>query len=167
MNKQEMIESYERVLNFVPQEEKEKYRNFIKELKELDEPQKVTVPQSVANYIEYTKVNEWDLLEAMENIAYEDDKDLRKWFNNNSENFALAWINGCEVEEEKLYKVKTKGTVGSNSYLNLDMDNYEYFWGSEHTIFGYKTKFTKAELEKAGFGEVFTCSIFDVGEVEE
>lgn len=44
MNKQELIGSYERILNFVPLKEKKKYRNFIKELKQLDEPQKVQVP---------------------------------------------------------------------------------------------------------------------------
>ena len=126
MNKQELIEKYKSSLNKVHKVygdyyKTEAYEEVLKDLKRLDEPQRVTVPQIVADYIEYTKVNEWDLLEAMDNVAYEDDKDLRKWFNNNTENFALAWINGCTIEKEPKYTVKIKASLGQylgKYYLN-------------------------------------------------
>ncbi len=44
----------------------------------------------------------------MDDVAYEDNKDLRKWFNNNIELFARAWIDGYEVEKWNRYIVKLK-----------------------------------------------------------
>lgn len=81
---------------------------------ELNKP---TVPQIVADYIKYTKDAEWDLQEAMDDVAYEDNKDLRKWFNNNIELFARAWIDGYTVEKEPKYTVKCKIT---KQYLSND-----------------------------------------------
>lgn len=44
------------------------------------EHEKVTVPQFVADYIEYAKEVGWDLLQAMKNVPYEDNAEFRKWF---------------------------------------------------------------------------------------
>lgn len=52
MNKQELIALYERVGNFV---EAVKVKDVIDKLKQLDEPQKVTIPQFVADWIKYCK----------------------------------------------------------------------------------------------------------------
>ena len=130
------------------------------------EREKVVVTQSVANYIEYTKVNEWDLLEAMDDIAYEDDKDLRKWFNNNTENFALAWINGYTVEEEKekRYSVKIKGEIEEN-LLVYGLGINRYFFARIYDS-SKRNEHTRKELEEAGFGEVFNSQLFEVKEVE-
>lgn len=129
--------------------------------KNVGEPQKLKVPQGVANYIEYTKVNEWDLLEAMNNVSYEDDKELRKWFNNNAENFALAWIFGCETEEEKRYRVclkngqpLLKAVLGKALYFSQDIAIERY-------------EVTRKQLEKDGFGWVFDCPGVEIEEVEE
>lgn len=130
------------------------------------EREKVQVPQFVANYIEYTKVNEWDLLEAMNNIAYEDDKDLRKWFDNNSENFALAWIFGCTVEKEKRYLVKMKNIDIYSTYLKHQLQNNIWYWGSRTECSAFSPCHTKKELEEAGFGEVFNSPLLEVEEVE-
>lgn len=73
--------------------------------RELNRP---VVPQIVADYIKYTKEADWDLQEAMDDVAYEDNNDLRKWFNNNIELFARAWIDGYTVEKEPKYTVKIK-----------------------------------------------------------
>lgn len=130
------------------------------------EREKVLVPQSVANYIEYTKVNEWDLLEAMDDIAYEDDKDLRKWFNNNTENFALAWINGYTVEEEKekRYSVKIKGEIEEN-LLVYGLGINRYFFARTYDS-SKRNEHTRKELEEAGFEEVFNSPLFEVEEVD-
>lgn len=121
-----------------------------------DEPQKVEVPQFVADYIKYTKEAEWDLQEAMDGVAYEDNKDLRKWFNNNIETFARAWLDGYEVEEEELVKVRLKGT---GQYLCNDETGLHF----QH---GFKTDFTKEYLEQANFGWVFDCPGIEIEEVK-
>lgn len=124
---------------------------------ELNKP---TVPQIVADYIKYTKDAEWDLQEAMDDVAYEDNKDLRKWFNNNIELFARAWIDGYEVEKEKWYTVKMRATKQPLFYNNM----YEKIFFSFGEL---ATRFTRKELEEAGFGWVFDCPGIEIEEVEE
>lgn len=124
---------------------------------ELNKP---TVPQIVADYIKYTKDAEWDLQEAMDDVAYEDNKDLRKWFNNNIELFARAWIDGYTVEKEPKYTVKIKSV---NQYLVRNTD--EDFLGFLQSRL--KSKFTRKELEEAGLSGVFNSPLFEVEEVEE
>lgn len=119
---------------------------------ELNKP---TVPQIVADYIKYTKDAEWDLQEAMDDVAYEDNKDLRKWFNNNIELFARAWIDGYTVEKEPKYTVKFKAT---KQYLcNDDL--------GPHFDPSFKTNFTKSDLEKLDLGWVFDCEGMEVEKV--
>nr|DAO15545.1 MAG TPA: Protein of unknown function (DUF1642) [Caudoviricetes sp.] len=119
---------------------------------ELNKP---TVPQIVADYIKYTKDAEWDLQEAMDDVAYEDNKDLRKWFNNNIELFARAWIDGYTVEKEPKYTVKFKAT---KQYLcNDDL--------GPHFDPSFRTNFTKSDLEKLDLGWVFDCEGMEVEKV--
>lgn len=119
---------------------------------ELNEP---TVPQIVADYIKYTKDAEWDLQEAMDDVAYEDNKDLRKWFNNNIELFARAWIDGYTVEKEPKYTVKVKAT---KQYLSNDELG-------PHFDPNFRSNFTKSDLEKLGLGWVFDCPGIEIEEV--
>jgi hypothetical protein len=119
---------------------------------ELNKP---TVPQIIADYIKYTKDAEWDLQEAMDDVAYEDNKDLRKWFNNNIELFARAWIDGYTVEKEPKYTVKFKAT---KQYLcNDDL--------GPHFDPSFRTNFTKSDLEKLDLGWVFDCEGMEVEKV--
>ncbi len=119
---------------------------------ELNKP---TVPQIVADYIKYTKDAEWDLQEAMDDVAYEDNKDLRKWFNNNIELFARAWIDGYTVEKEPKYTVKCKTT---KQYLSNDELG-------PHFDPNFRSNFTKSDLEKLGLGWVFDCEGMEVDKV--
>ena len=165
MNKQELIKHFEEMecVSIVQMGKK----SFIDMIEQLDKPQKVTVPQFVDNYIKYTQINEWDLLEAMENIAYEDDKELRKWFVNNSENFALAWINGYEIEKEKRYLVKMKNINSEDCYLKRVANSWIISNHDEHKGLHIHTAHTRKELEEAGFGEVFNSKLFEVKEVKD
>lgn len=122
---------------------------------ELNKP---TVPQIVADYIKYTKDAEWDLQEAMDDVAYEDNKDLRKWFNNNIELFARAWIDGYEVEEEKRYTVKMRTTNQPLFYNSLEKKLF-------FSLGELATQFTFKQLEEAGFDWVFDCPGIDIEEV--
>ena len=171
MNKQELIEKYKSSLNKVHKVygdyyKTEAYEEVLKDLKRLDEPQRVTVPQIVADYIEYTKATDWDLQEAMDDVAYEDNKDLRKWFNDNIETFARAWLDGYKVEKEKRYLVRVKGVFEYGCYLNKGLLSKEYFLESKAEIGGCRTKHTRKQLEDDDFGWVFDCPGIEIEEVE-
>lgn len=131
---------------------------------ELNKP---TVPQIVADYIKYTKDADWDLQEAMDNVAYEDNKDLRKWFNNNIETFARAWLDGYEIEKEKRYIVKVKGADEGYNYLNCHISSESWFFSGESEPLDFRVKHTRKELEKASFGWIFDCKGIEVKEVKE
>ena len=129
---------------------------------ELNRP---VVPQIVADYIKYTKEVDWDLQEAMDDVAYEDNKDLRKWFNNNIELFARAWLDGYTVEEEKRYLVKMKGKIEEN-VLTYGNNIFRYFFTQESASKAVRIYHTRKELEEAGFGWVFDCEGIEIEEVE-
>lgn len=172
MNKQELIKKYKSSLNKVHKVygdyyKTEAYEEVLKDLKRLDEPQRVTVPQIVADYIEYTKATDWDLQEAMDDVAYEDNKDLRKWFNDNIETFARAWLDGYTIEKEKRYLVKIVGMDNINGYLSYNKKLKKWFFGIASESRTYRSKHTRKELEDAGFGEVFNCPLFEIEEVEK
>lgn len=162
MNKQELIE---RIINLpyeagvVTDTLKINQAGLINLIDQFDEPQKVQVPQIVADYIKYTKDADWDLQEAMDDVAYEDNKDLRKWFNNNIETFARAWLDGYEIEKEKRYYVKLKAV---DQYLVRNED--ENFLGFLQSRL--KSKFTRKQLEQAELGWVFDCPGVEIEEVE-
>jgi len=134
---------------------------YIEELiKSLDEPQKVVVPQFVAEYIEFQKKNNFHVYGAMRIIEDHYDKRVPEWFyEGNIEKFCLAWIFGYEVEEEKRYTVVMK-TTKQPLYYNAG-DKKLFF-----SLGGLATKFTRKQLEDAGFGWVFDCPGIKIEEVE-
>ncbi len=176
MNKQELIKEFEEIgiygLNMfgtvvkgIPTE------TAIDLIKQLDEPQKVKVPQVVADWYE---INKDDL---DKNIAYLclnnwgefiNDKTLFNWMSN-TDNFIQILVNmhqfGYEVEEEKRYLVKMKGLVQTNSYLNFNLGGVWLFY-NEDDFDGYRAYHTRKELEEAGFGWVFDCPGIEIEEVE-
>ncbi|MQQ32650.1 DUF1642 domain-containing protein [Streptococcus mitis] len=168
MNKQELIKEFEEIgihgLNMfgtvvkgIPTE------TAIDLIKQLDEPQPVKVPPSVAVWYEINKDN------LDKNIAYLclnnwgefiNDKTLFKWMSN-TDNFIQILVNmhqfGYEVEEEKRYFVKVKAT---KHYFDKDGNGRVYF------SLAYKSHFTKKQLEEADFGWVFDCPGIEIEEVE-
>lgn len=166
MNKQELIKKYvymKRNLEMwvsIP--------DILKDLKQLDEPQKVKIPKFVAERIEYAQASDWDLEDVFLNIANElDTSEISEWFytQGNMDVIALAWLDGYEIEKEKRYLVKVKGVAGYGRYLNKALSSEEYFFASENEVGGYRTKHTQKELELAGFGWVFDCPGVEVKEV--
>lgn len=66
MNKKELIERIEGLKNIFGNECEYVKIDFVIELaSELDEPEKVKVPQFVAEYIEESRLRGWDLLASM------------------------------------------------------------------------------------------------------
>ena len=141
---------------------------YIEELiKSLDEPQKVVVPQFVAEYIEFQKKNNFHVYGAMRIIEDHYDKRVPEWcYEGNIEKFCLAWILGYEVEKEKRYLVKVKGVNGYGCYLNKGLLSKEYFFESKNEIGGCRTKHTRKQLEDDDFGWVFDCEGIEIEEVE-
>lgn len=144
----------------------------LKDLRQLDEPQKLKIPQFVADWIEVCKEHlTTSLYTAMNpNFMKENNQsfDFILWIKktSNQELFARAWFDGYEVEEEKRYIVKIK---------NLDSDvrvlkkrNRWYFGGDWDDARDAELKIhTRKELEEAGFGWVFNCEGIEIEEVTE
>ena len=170
MNKQELIEKIDNMqysLSWnIPRINKEIVLDLIKQ---LDEPQKVTVPQFVADYIKYAIENDWDFQDLFKRIEDEEDEELLRWVyhERNQETLAAAWINGYTVEKEKRYLVKIIGIEDYDSYLNYRKEEKVWTIESKIEVDAIRTGHTRKELEKAGFGWVFDCEGIEVEEVEE
>ncbi|WP_247953605.1 DUF1642 domain-containing protein [Streptococcus mitis] len=162
MNKQELIEKYEEYENGLSDfGAKIACQNFLKDLQQLDEPQPVKVPQCVHKYIQEAKEYNWDLQDLMKSIDDEDSKDLQRWFYHecNQETLARAWLDGYEVDEEKRYFVKI--TAAEQYLVRVEDENFLGFLQSR-----LRSKFTRKQLEDAGFGWVFDCPGIEIEEVE-
>lgn len=165
MNKQELID-YCNVLK----ESKSRFINcidvdrIINTIKQLDEPEKVTIPKFVADYIEFKKKYNFHVYGAMRTIEDYEDKRVSDWFyEGNIEKFCLAWILGYEVEKEERYRVKLKSNSKEIDYLvNTDRNGLRFY----STIYTQRREHTRKELEEAGFGWVFSCEGIEIEEVE-
>ena len=159
MNKQELIEKIEAIPDNIglvrPHIDKKMVLGLVRQ---LDEPEKVTIPQFVAQYIEWTKGEDYHLLGAMGTIMTSRKKNLYEWFydDDNMELFARAWLDGYEVEKEPKYTVKFKAT---NQYLCDDNDI------GLHISPSFRSNFRKSDLEKLSLTEVFDSPLFEVEEV--
>ena len=168
MKLKELIEKYEEYENgLFDFGAKIACQNFLKDLQQLDEPEKVKVPQCVHKYIQEAKEYNWDLQDLMKSIDDEDSKDLQRWFYHecNQETLARAWLDGYEVEEEPKYTVKIKSTKCSTNSLVFSESTGAWFF-SVTTYHGVRFKHTRKQLEEADFGWVFDCDGVGVEEVE-
>lgn len=160
MNRQELIEKYELELKdvqlkFGANYKTKVYEGVLDDLKQLDEPQKVQVPQFVAEWIEKCKSEKRRLHEALTYTPF----GVNGWVSNpdNQETFARAWLDGYEVEEKR-YTVKIKAV---DQYLvSVKDENFLGFLSSK-----LRTYFTRKELEEAGFAWVFECPGIEIEEV--
>ena len=123
-------------------------------------PEKVKIPQMVADWIKYAKFEDYHLLGAMDAIATSGRKNLYEWFreDDNMDLFARAWLDGYEVEKEKRYEVLIKASGQYLARNKLKEIQFMYNGACSH--------FTRKELEEAGFGWVFSCEGVEVKEVE-
>ncbi|COL82015.1 phage protein [Streptococcus pneumoniae] len=139
---------------------------FLKELKQLDEPKPVKVPQFVADWIDYfKKTGDWDLFQAMDYLFGK--KEIREWleYKNNQDLFARAWLDGYEVEKEKRYLVKIKGNIKENMLVYGELLE-RYFFTKSFSLDDAIYSHTRKELENAKIGWVFDCEGFEIEEVE-
>jgi len=172
MNKQELIdycnalkENKSQIINCID------VNGIIKRIEQLDEPQKVTIPQFVADWYEKHKDDlEYDIWEYILHWGKQQKSEFYEWMNhaNNKPFQTLANMHqfGYEVEKEKRYLVKVKGFDEYDCYLNKGLLFKKYFLESKTEIGGCRTKHTRKELEADGFGWVFDCEGIEVKEVE-
>lgn len=170
MNKKELIEK----INAIPWDEglavdtlKINRAGLIKLIEQFDEPQKVTIPQVAADWIEWTKKDGLDLQDAMNLISGEENEKLLRWFYNesNQETFARAWLDGYTVKKEPKYTVKIKGKIEEN-FLVYGWGIKRYFFARTCNDSSKRGEHTRKELEEDGFGWVFDCSGIDIEEVK-
>lgn len=164
MNVKELIEKYEHLNHDCFR--RVDTSKVLRDLKQLDEPQKVTIPQFVADYIDISKFYVRTLHYALENSP----EKVNLWLCENEINrqntFARAWLDGYEVEKEPKYRISMpKARNHKNHAQILCEQDGKMFWCGEW--YRFKTKFTRKELEEAGFGWVFDCSGIEIEEVEE
>ncbi|WP_411198103.1 DUF1642 domain-containing protein [Streptococcus parasanguinis] len=148
---------------------------FIDLIEQLDEPQKVTVPQFVADWYEEHKDDfETELFQCiykMPNI-FEMNKlsKFEEWLIDEHTKPFQTLVNmhqfGYEVEKEKRYLVKMKGLREDTSYLNYDSIDAEWYFADAENGPAVGTHCTRKELESAGFGWVFDCPGIEIEEVE-
>ena len=140
----------------------------LRDLKQLDEPQTVTIPQFVADVIEDAREQSAELEDAFEYVWEVAIGELREWFRKleNRDNFARAWLDGYEVEKEKRYRISMPRARNHKNHAQILCEKDEkIFWCGEW--YPFRTKFTRKQLEEAGFGWVFDCEGVEVEEVEE
>lgn len=171
MNIKALIKKYEELWNehspfYEPVPYTSMVELFLKELKQLDEPQKVKIPQFVADWIEVCKEHlTTSLYTAMTpNFMKENNQsfDLILWIKkaSNQDLFARAWLNGYEVEKEKRYLV----TLKNRQPLVKSQSGSTLYFSQDITARNYKG--TQKEPEDANFGWVFDCEGIDIEEVE-
>ena len=171
MNKQELIEAVTKLpVDASGPRPKIDHLTTLELIKLLDEPQKPVVPQFVAEYIKYARSHDWDLQDTMDSdfIAREEDGNFSDWFytDDNMELFAQAWLDGYEVEKEKRYRISMPRARNHKNHAQILCEKDEkIFWCGEW--YPFRTKFTRKQLEEAGFGWVLYCPGIEIEEVEE
>lgn len=177
MNKHEAIKKVEQM---------GEYERFVDEsipklsvlniLNQLDEPQKLVVPQLVADWYEENKDDfEGNLFRFINRLPamYQDGEfsEFEKWVIEAHTKPFQTLVNmhqfGYTVEEEKRYYVRFKWIEDSYSYLTLIKHLNTWTLYSITLNKKFRTEHTKKQLEDAGFGWVFDCPGIEIEEVEE
>lgn len=135
----------------------------------MEEKNLVTLPSEAVAYLEYMKRNNYTLIGALKLAGH--NSEMNKYMNNylkissNQEKFALAWINGYKVEEQK-FLVKFKNLDDVYGYLNYEVEGKIFKLSSKDESKCFQTQFTREFLEKNSFGWVFDCEGTQIIEVD-
>lgn len=176
MNKQELIRKYKELWKeHSPFHEPVPYTSmvelFLKELKQLDEPEKVVVQQFVADWYEDVVDEFYIVLERLVlNYRNNTNMPICKWFLETEDALKIL-INmhqfGYEVEKEKRYYVRFKGMESDDfNYLNFIKFQKAWVLSSLKVDKKFRTAHTRKELEEANFGWVFDCEGIKIEEVK-
>ena len=185
MKIEELIEKYKDALKRSAPFTITSIHGVLEDLKQLDEPEKVKVPQFVANWIANVKINGFKFRNSSrfyEEIVSSDDvyrvmyyilkesiagEAIRIWVNANRDAFARAWLDGYEIEKDKKYKVVLLNyNDGHLNLVNVRTLGENIIFFTKKTQFDPRSfKLTKAEIISSGFGWVFDCPGIKIEEV--
>ena len=142
-------------------------------VRELDEPQKVVVPQFVADWYEENKdCFEGNLYRFSYNSPSTFDgaklNEFERWFLTAGTKPFQTLVNmhqfGYEVKKEPKYRISMPEARNYKNHAQILCEkDGKIFWCGEW--YPFRTKFTRKELEDAGFGEVFNSPLFEIEEV--
>ena len=149
-------------------------KTVLRDLQQLDEPEKVKVKQFVGDWYEEHKdefeYNVWDWLSSKSESG-KIDSEFAFWLNDVDNTPIQTLVNmhqfGYEVEEEKRYRVKMKGIVNALSFLSYHKNADIWTVTDKNNSDGHRAHHTRKELEEAGFGWVFDCPGIEIEEVKE
>lgn len=169
MNKDEAVQKLSKVARISVAYAEDLYDSFFP---------KPVVPQFVADWIEYCKFTNVNLVRALfisdidfYNYGSQEDCSKLKEFlgtETNQEIFARAWLDGYEVEKETRYTVEIKGFQKAKNFLNYD--RFSKMWSlndSDTSLERFRATHTHKQLEEADFGWVFSCEGVEVKEVTD
>ena len=124
--------------------------------------EKVKITEFAADVIEGARGNSSELEDALFYAYEHGNQEFKNWYRKleNRENFARAFLNGYEIDKKKRYTVVMK-TTKQPLYYNI-LDKKLFF-----SMGGLATKFTRKELEEAGFGWVFDCPGIKIEEAQD
>ena len=169
MNKKELIEKYKDLFEKLHVFPVVAISRVLKDLQQLDEPQKVTIPQFVADWYEEHKdnleYNIWDWMKynlepkKRENVIFS--RWLGKTVNNPVETLIKMKLYGYEVEKENRYEVILCNGQSLKTVYRQGNDRLDF-----EKVYGDLETFTRKELEEANLGWVFNCPGVEVKEVE-
>lgn len=134
---------------------------------ELNKP---VIPQFVADwYEEHKYALEFNIFDYVYRFDQNPGSDFKDWFDDLETNSIQTLVNmhqfGYEVEKEKMYRISMpKARNYKNHAQFLCEKDGKMFWCAEWHRF--RTKFTRKELEDAGFRWVFDCPGIEIEEVE-
>lgn len=137
----------------------------------LNEHKKVIVPQFVADWYEEHKDDfEYGIWEYILDWDKQPKSEFHEWMNYADNKPMQTLVNmlqfGYEVEKELKYIVKMKNhKFSSRRLLAFGEISGEWFF-TESGYGNVITKFTRKQLEEAGFGWVFDCPGIEIEEVE-
>ena len=166
-NKQELISKYELIKNSY-NFDTVATDSIISDLKRLDEPEKVKVPQFVDDVIEGAREHSPELENALHYACSNGSQEFTEWYQkkSNRDLFARAWLDGYEVEEEKRYYVRFKWIEEAYSYLTFIKRFDAWTLADIKLDKKFRSAHTRKQLEEAGFGWVFDCPGIEIEEVE-
>lgn len=163
MNKQELIKHFEE-MEYVSIVQMGK-KAFIDMIEQLDEPRKPVVKQFVADWYEEHKDDfDYNLWEYLTDWEEQEPSDFKNWINDEFNTFQIL-VNmhqfGYTVEKEKQYEVILCNGQSLKTVYRQGNDRLDF-----EKVYGDLERFTRKQLEEAGFGWVFDCEGIAVREVE-
>ena len=129
---------------------------------QLDEPEKVVIPQFVADEFDYNKNPIWEVDEA-KNVAHilrcafgneSKPSDFLDWVRENPEDYVMAVKNGFEVEKEPLYYIPlgVKRAGQSPVFLLKTLEGVDIDWSRSGYIKDEENahlyRFTESEIKE-------------------